>query len=65
MRQSLIDDLGLSQEAREALLEKVSAHNGCGLDDFDPCGDGPYPDFVPAYRHVGHEGELPEQDSLL
>ena len=32
---------------------------GCGLDDFAPCGDGPYPDCVAAKKQV-----MPEDRDL-
>ena len=41
-------------------LEKIGAHGlvdtetecGCCLNDFVPCGDGPYPDCQPAIRLI-------------
>lgn len=29
---------------------------GCGLDDFAPCGEGPFPECVPAVQREDPEG---------
>jgi len=55
-------------DCKTIIFDWLRAHNfdglcepaiecGCGLDDFAPCGDGPFPSCQPAMKRVLGDGE--------